>query len=178
MTPWSAQTFVIPYIKSKIASSFLVFKETLHWLIKYFYDRCRSSHKTCLSPFSHFTTAYPPLSNILLPFTKFSNLPTSPRLWNQLPASLPQACTNLSNCDSSSSLSGTSSIGPIDSPLSSSIILLVFHSKLKPSFSANPSHSNLPFLLQDWLNTFPGLYIDTPEHIRFLLFNFWFRATD
>jgi len=43
---------------------------------------------------------------------------------------------------------------------------------LKTSFSANPSHRNLPFLRQDWLRGFPGLFTDTSEHIRFLLFSF------
>ena len=38
---------------------------------------------------------------------------------------------------------------------------------LKPSFSPNPSHCSLPFLLQDWLRGFPGLFTDTSEHIRF-----------
>jgi len=45
----------------------------------------------------------------------------SPRLWNRLPASLRQPRTNLSNSVSPSSLSGTSSISYINSPLSSSI---------------------------------------------------------
>ena len=57
---------------------------------------------------------------------------------------------------------------------------------LKPSFSANPSLSSLPFLLQGCLHGFPGLFTDTSEHIRFLLFSFsvfpliscWFRAVD
>jgi len=43
---------------------------------------------------------------------------------------------------------------------------------LKPSFSVNPSHGSLPFLLQDWLYRFPGLFTDTSEHIRFLLVSF------
>jgi len=45
---------------------------------------------------------------------------------------------------------------------------------LKPSFSANPSHCSLPFLYQNWLHGFPGLFADTSEHIRFLLFSFLF----
>ena len=45
----------------------------------------------------------------------------SPRLWNQLPAPLRQPRTNLSNSASPSCMSGISSIGSIDSPLSSSI---------------------------------------------------------
>ena len=56
----------------------------------------------------------------------------SPRLWNQLLASLRQPRTNLSDSDSPSPMSGTSSIGSMDSPLSSSIIPSVFHSTLKP----------------------------------------------
>jgi len=50
-------------------------------------------------------------------------------------------------------MSGTSSIGSIDSPLSSSITLHSFVPGLKP-FSANPSHHSLPFLLQDSRHTF------------------------
>jgi len=49
-----------------------------------------------------------------------------PRLWNQLPASLCHPRTNLSNFDSPSPSSGTSSIGSIDSPLLSSKPLLSF----------------------------------------------------
>ena len=55
----------------------------------------------------------------------------SPRLWNQLPAPLRQPRTNLSNSASPSCMSGTSSIGSIDSPLSSSITPSLFHSRLK-----------------------------------------------
>ena len=55
----------------------------------------------------------------------------SPRLWNQLPAPLRQPRTKLSNSASPSCMSGTSSIGSIDSPLSSSITPSLFHSRLK-----------------------------------------------
>jgi len=55
----------------------------------------------------------------------------SPRLWNQLPAPLRQPRTNLSNSASPSCMSGNSSIGSIDSPLSSSITPSLFHSRLK-----------------------------------------------
>ena len=55
----------------------------------------------------------------------------SPRLWNQLPASVRQPCTNLSNSDAPSSSSGTSSISSIYSPLSSFITPSLFHSGLK-----------------------------------------------
>ena len=54
----------------------------------------------------------------------------SPRLWNQLPAPLRQPRTNLSNSASPSCMSGTSSIGSIDSPLTSSITTSLFHSRL------------------------------------------------
>ena len=55
----------------------------------------------------------------------------SPRLWNQLPASLRQPRTNLPNSASPSFLHGTSSISSIYSPLSSSITPSLFHSSLK-----------------------------------------------
>jgi len=42
---------------------------------------------------------------------------------------------------------------------------------LKLSFSANLSYRSLPFLLQDWLHGFPGLFTDASEHA---LFSFWF----
>ena len=45
---------------------------------------------------------------------------------------------------------------------------------LKLSFSANPSHRSLPFLLPDWLHGFPGLFTDTSEHIRFYSIVFYF----
>ena len=50
----------------------------------------------------------------------------------------------------------------------------LFHSGLKSSFSANPSHRSLPFLLRRHflLHGFLGLLTDTSEHIRFLLFSF------
>jgi len=44
---------------------------------------------------------------------------------------------------------GTSSIGSIDSPFSSSITLHSFIPGLKSSFSTTTSHRNLLFLLQD-----------------------------
>jgi len=73
----------------------------------------------------------------------------SRRLWNQLPASLRQPRPNLSISDSSSLTSGISSIFSVDSPLSSFIAPRSFIPGLKPSFSVNPSHHDLPFLLQD-----------------------------
>ena len=44
------------------------------------------------------------------------------------------------------------------------------HSFIPASFSANSSHRSLPFLLQDRLHGFPGLFTDTSEHIRFFYF--------
>jgi len=44
---------------------------------------------------------------------------------------------------------------------------------LIPFFPANPSHCSVPFLLQDSLQGFPGLFIDTSKHIRFLLYSFF-----
>ena len=57
--------------------------------------------------------------------------------------------------------------------------LYSFTPGLKPSFSANPSHCSLPFLLPDRLHGFPRLFTDTSEHIRFyfvvfLFSTFWF----
>jgi len=84
-------------------------------------------------------------------------------------------------CISPRPVSGTFSISSIDLPLSSSIT-----PRLQPSFSANPSHRSLPFLLQNWLRGFPRLFTDTSGHIRFYFFTFsffhflvvgsWFRA--
>ena len=79
-----------------------------------------------------------------------------------------------------SALKHGGSVGSIDSPLSPS------HSFIpgsKPSFSANPSHRSLSFILHDWPHGFPGLFTDTSEHIRFYFFCFrllsgWFRAVD
>ena len=51
-----------------------------------------------------------------------------------------------------------------------------FIAGLNPSFSSNPSHRSLLFLLQDWPHGFPGLFIDTSEHVifYFLVFLFFF----
>jgi len=82
----------------------------------------------------------------------------SPRLWNQLPAFLRQPRTNLSNFASPSSLSGTSSISYINSPLSSSITPSLFHSRLKTFFLQILSTAAFLFLLQDWLHDPPDFY--------------------
>ena len=80
--------------------------------------------------------------------------------------------------DSPSPMNGTSSIGSIDSPFSSSITLHSFIPGLKSSFSTTTSHRNLLFLLQDWLHRFPGLFsLPIPLSISiffFLVFGFWF----
>ena len=77
--------------------------------------------------FIFITLAHPSTSSSLR-ITDCSIQYASPHLWNQLPASLHQPCTNLFNSDSPSSLSGTSSISSIDSPLTSFITLtLSFH---------------------------------------------------
>jgi len=48
---------------------------------------------------------------------------------------------------------------------------------VKPfSFSASPSRRSLPFLLQDWLHGFRGLFTDTSEHIRFYFLVFLFST--
>ena len=94
---------------------------------------------------------------------RFSFQYAFPRFWNQLPAFLCQPRTNLSNSALPSSLSVTSSISSIYSPLSSSITSSLFHSRLKSFFSVNLSHRSLPFLLPEWLYGFPGLFTDTSE---------------
>ena len=62
------------------------------------------------------TLAHPSTSSSLQITDRSFQYP-SPRLWNQFPASLRQPRTNLSNSASPSSLSGTSSLGLINSPL-------------------------------------------------------------
>ena len=44
-------------------------------------------------------------------------------------------------------------------------LTLSFIPGLKLSFSANPSHFSLPFLLQDWLHGFHGLFTDTSSAV-------------
>ena len=49
----------------------------------------------------------------------------------------------------------------------------LLRSRLKPSFYANSSHLFVSLLvLQDCLHGFPGLFTDTSQHTRFLLFTF------
>ena len=87
----------------------------------------------------------------------------SPRLWNQLPASLRQPRTNLSNSASPSSSSGTSSISSIDSPLSSSITPLLFHSRLK-TFLFCKSFPPKPTFFFSWTDS-----TDNPDCLPILL---------
>ena len=108
------------------------------------------------------TLAHPSTSSSLR-ITDHSFHYASPRLWSQLPASLRQPRTNLSNSDSPSPPSAPSTHHSYHPSALHSFI-----PGLKPSFSANPSH-----LLPDWLNGFPGLFTDTSDHIRFLLFSFF-----
>jgi len=75
------------------------------------------------------TLTRPPTSSSLR-ITDRSFQYASPRLWNQLPASLRQPRTNHSQSDSSLPTPATSS-STADSPLSSSITPSLFHSRLK-----------------------------------------------
>jgi len=108
----------------------------------------------------------------------------SRRLWNQLPASLRQPRTNLSNSASPSSMSGTYSTSSIDSPLSSSITPSLFHSRLKTYLFCKsfPCTAAFPFLLQDWLHGFPRLFTVYPvlrfSFSVFTLFSCLFCAVD
>jgi len=129
------------------------------------------------------TLAHPSTSSSLR-ITDRSFHYASPRLWNQLPASLHQPRTNLSNSDSPSSSSGTSSIGLSTHHFHQPSLLHSFIPGLKPSFSANPSHRSLHFLLPDWLH---GLMDCLPTFLSisvfllffcFPLFIFWFHAVD
>ena len=80
---------------------------------------------------SSLATVARPSTSPYLRITDRSFQYASPRLWNQLPASLRQPRTNLSNCDSPSFLSGTSCVGSINSPLSSTITPHSFMSGLE-----------------------------------------------
>jgi len=64
-------------------------------------------------------------------FPSFWNFPSSLESTLGFFPSIRQSGTNLSNTDSPNPLSGTSPIGSIDSPLSSSITPSLFHSRLK-----------------------------------------------
>jgi len=108
------------------------------------------------------------------------------RLWNQLPASLRQPRTNLSNSDSPSPLSGTCSIGSIDSPVSSSITPSLFHPRLKiflycKSFPPQPSFYSsglTPRIPPDCSPILLSLSVLLFTFSFFPLFTSWFRAVD
>ena len=51
-----------------------------------------------------------------------------------------------------------------------------FIAGLTPSFSANPFHHSLSFILQDWLHGFPGLFTDICERIFFYFLVFLFST--
>ena len=80
---------------------------------------------------SSLVTLARPSTSTSLRITDCSLQYASSRLWNQLPASLRQPRTNISNSASPSSLSGTSSISSIHSPLSSPVTPSLFHPRLK-----------------------------------------------
>ena len=92
---------------------------------------------TCIvwSPFSllaaSLVTLARPSTSSSLRITDRSFQYAFPRLWNQLLAYLRHPRINVSNSDSPIPTSGTYPIGSIDSPLSSSITLSLFHSRLK-----------------------------------------------
>ena len=83
---------------------------------------------------SSFVTVARPSTSPSLRTTHRSFQYASPRLWNRFSASLRQPRTHLSTSVSQSPLSGTSSIGSIDSPLSLSVACSLFHFRLKTFF--------------------------------------------
>ena len=103
-----------------------------------------------------------------LRITGRSFLYAPPHLWNQLPASLHELCTNHSNSDSPSPMSGTSVV-PSTNHSHHSSPPHSFIPGLKP-FSLDPSHHSLLFLLHG----FHGLFTD----ICLLLFSFSFCVVD
>ena len=110
----------------------------------------------------------------------------SPCFWNQLPASLHQPCTNLSNSDSPSFMSGTSFIDSVDSSLSSFITPHSFIPCLKPSFFCNLSHVAFLFFSRTDSTDSPDclpilLSVSVFYLVLFLFstfFSFWFGAVD
>ena len=96
-----------------------------------------------------------------------------------------QPHNNPSNFDSASPMNGTSLSVPSTHHSHHPLPLHSFIPDLKPSFSANPSHHSF-FSFSGLTPWIPGLFIDTSEHIRFLLISFsvfllftcWFHAVD
>jgi len=104
----------------------------------------------------------------------------SPRLGNQLPASVREPCT-MSLQFWHNPMSGTSFISSIDSPPSSSVTHSVFHSRLKTFLfckSTNPSHCSFFFYFRTDFTDSPDCLPNTSEHplwLFVLLFSFWFH---
>ena len=135
------------------------FLQWCDWIWELWQQPPRSTRSSSLVTFARPST----LSSLRITDRSFQY--ASPRLWNQLPASLRQPRTNLFNSASPSSLSGTSSISSIDSPLSSSIRPSPLHSftpGLKPFFSANPP-------IVAYLFSFPTDSMDSPDCLPILL---------
>jgi len=147
----------------KLAKCWLQLKKLIYCVIYYNF---RHTFRSICVPFHWWLWCVKPINSYNLVKTVHSR-----GMWSARAES--EARDNLSNSESPNYLSGTSSIGSIDSPLSSSITPHSFIPGLKHSFSANPSHCSLPFLLRDWLHGFSGLFTYTSEHIRFLLFSFF-----
>ena len=126
---------------------------------------CLHFRHTCSSIYIIFSTN----NRLFLP------LYASPRLWNQLPASPCQPGTNLSSSDPPSPIMcGTSSIGSVDSPLSSSVTPHSFIPGLKLSFSANLPTVGYPFFFRtdsaDFLDRLPILLIISVFYFFVFLF--------
>jgi len=100
----------------------------------------------------------------------------SPRLWNQLPASLRQQRINLCNSSSPSSLSGTLIPPSVPSThhFHHPLPLHSFNPSLKLSFSVNPSHRSLSFSSSGLTTWIPHTFTVTSEHIRFYFLVFLF----
>jgi len=90
----------------------------------------------------------------------------SPCLWNQLPVSLHQPHSSLSKSDCSLSMPVTSTYC-VDSLLSLSITLSLFHSRIRTYLFTSPS-LHILFLLQDWLHRLFTHTISS-EQYRFLV---------
>ena len=135
------------------------FSQPLHNLISLQPPRCtRTSFVVTLSR--------PPASSSL----NITNRPfrhASPHLWNKLPVSLRHPCLNQSS-------------SPLSSPLSSSIILSLFHSKLKSLsfpkiFSSIDTHTHQPNWLYGILVVFVFLLLNgfffSSHFINFLVYS-------
>ena len=137
----------------------------------------------CSTRSSSLVTLARPSTSSSLQITDHTFPYASPCLWNELPPSHCQQRTNLSNSDSPSSLSGTFSIGSIDTPHSSSIAPSLFHSRLKPSlfcksFPTQPSFSSakliprIPWTVYRYFRAY--LFVVFCSQ----LFSCWFHAVD